>query len=83
MENKVKEWIEAEYNAVKRVLESTPPHFHYVRNELVNTSLERAYGVMMFAINNLFDYYNEELGKWWSDEMLPKYEELKKKTLDK
>ena len=83
MENKVKEWIEAEYNAVKRVLESTPLHFHYVRNELINNSLERVYGVMMFAVNNLFDCYNEELGKWWYDEMLPKYEELKKKSLDK
>lgn len=83
MENKVKEWIEAEYNAVKRVLESTRPHFYYVRNELVNNSIERSYGVMMFAVNNLFDSYNEELGKWWYYEMLPKYEELKKKALDK
>lgn len=82
MENKVKEWIEAEYNAVKRVLKSTSSTFLYVRNELINNSIERTYGVMMFAVNNLFDNYNEELGKWWYNEMLPKFEELKK-PLDK
>ena len=37
---------------------------------------------MMFAVNNLFDDYNEELGEWWKNEMLPKFEELKK-SLDK
>lgn len=82
MENKVKEWIEAEYNSVKRVLESNHPQFYYVRNELVNNFIERTYGVMMFAVNNLFDNYNEELGNWWYNEMLPKFEELKK-PLDK
>lgn len=82
MENKVKEWIEAEYNSVKHVLESTRPHF-YSRDELINNSIERTYGVMMFAVNNLFDSYNEELGNWWYKEMLPKFQELKKKSLDK
>lgn len=76
MENKVKEWIEAEYNAVKYILASS--NLFYSRNELVNNSIERAYGVMMFAVNNLFDSYNKELGTWWCKEMLPKFQELKK-----
>ncbi len=81
MENKVKEWIEAEYNAVKHILTSS--NLFYSRDELINNSIERTYGVMMFAVNNLFDSYNEELGNWWYKEMLPKFQELKKKSLDK
>ena len=77
MENKVKKWIEAEYRSVKHVLESVSSISPCVKNEFIHDSIERAYGVMMFAINNLFDDYNEELGEWWENEMLPKFKELK------
>lgn len=82
MENKVKNWIKAEYSSVKHVLESVPSMSPYTKNEFIHDSIERTYGVMIFAVNNLFDDYNEELGKWWKNEMLPKFEELKK-SLDK
>lgn len=76
MENKVKEWIEAEYSSVKHVLESASSISFYAKNELIHDSIERTYGVMMFAINNLFDDYNEKLGEWWKNEMLPKFRDL-------
>lgn len=76
MEEKIKAWIEAEYYAVKNnVFVSTTSSIH-VKKELINSSIERCYGIIMFAINNLFDEYNEELGNWWNNEMLPKFEEL-------
>jgi hypothetical protein len=37
---------------------------------------DRCYGAVMFCMNNCFDDFNEELGKWWDDEMLPKFREL-------
>ena len=42
----------------------------------VEKAIDRCYGAMMFCINNCFDDYNEELGKWWDDEMLPKFRKL-------
>ena len=82
MEDKVKEWIKAEYSSVKHVLESVPSMPPYAKNEFIHDSIERTYGVIMFATNNLFDDYNEKLGEWWKNEILPKFEELKK-SLDK
>ena len=37
-------------------------------------ALTRCYGAVMFVIN--MDGFDEELGKWWDDEMLPKFREL-------
>jgi len=76
MEDKVKAWIEAEYSSVKHVLESASSISFYTKNEFIHDSIERTYGVMMFAINNLFDDYNEKLAKWWGEEMLPKFRDL-------
>ena len=45
----------------------------------VEKAIDRCYGAMMFAINNCFDDFNEDLGKWWDDEMLPKFRELERK----
>ena len=45
----------------------------------VEKAIDRCYGAMMFAINNCFDDFNEDLGKWWDDEMLPKFRELEKR----
>lgn len=68
MENKVKAWIEKEYDFLKR--NKTVP---------VQPAIHRCYGVMMFATNNLFEDYNENLGNWWDDEMLPKFRELERR----
>ena len=66
MEEKVKEWIEQEYNNTK----------NWGDENSARHAIDRCYGVIMFAINSCFDKYNEELGKWWSDEMLPKFQFL-------
>lgn len=66
MEDKVKAWIEMEYKDQLRHGDNCSA-FHAV---------DRCYGVIMFAINNLFEDYNDELGKWWDDEMLPKFRDL-------
>lgn len=42
----------------------------------VEKAIDRCYGAMMFCINNCFPDYNDNLGKWWDDTMLPKFREL-------
>lgn len=37
-------------------------------------AITRCYGAMMFVLN--LDSFSEELGKWWDDEMLPRFTEL-------
>lgn len=74
MKNKVKEWIEKEYKQAKN---------WGVNKYSVQCATHRSFGVLMFAINELFDSYNEELGKWWEDEMLPKFRELENNTTTK
>ena len=66
MEDKVKEWIEYEYNSTKKWGDDCS----------VRHAIDRCYGVIMFAINSCFDKYNEELAKWWDNEMLPKFKKL-------
>ena len=61
MEEKIKNWIEREYRDVR---------FH---GGNVSMAIDRCYGILMFAINELFEDYNEELGRWWDREMLPKF----------
>lgn len=61
MEEKVKQWIKKEYKDVRLY----HGNVSIVRN--------RCYGVLMFAINELFDEYNEQLVRWWDREMLPKF----------
>ena len=75
MEDKVKKYIKEEYADTKMLL--SRPIFVVSKSELIHESITRCYGVLMFAINNLFEDYNDELGKWWDDEMLPKFRELK------
>jgi len=36
-------------------------------------SRQRAYGVVFFASNNLFENYNEELANWWDKDILPMF----------
>ena len=45
----------------------------------VGKAIDRCYGAMIFCINNCFDDYNENLAKWWDDEMLPKFRELEER----
>ena len=66
MEDKVKAWIESEYQFQLR----------WGDNCSASHAVDRCYGVIMFAINNLFTEFNEELSKWWEDEMLPKFRDL-------
>lgn len=68
MENKVKDWIEKEYDFLRRN-----------KGIPVQPAIHRCYGVMMFATNDLFEDYNENLGNWWDDEMLPKFRELERR----
>ena len=78
MEKTVKAYIENEYKNVKKLIDSNSPLAKKYGKSTVNLSKTRCYGVIMFAINELFDDYNEELAKWWDDEMLPKFRELEK-----
>ena len=53
----------------------------YAQYELDNISrgfdaklaLERAYGAVQFV---MYCDYNSELGEWWDDEMLPKFQNV-------
>ena len=45
----------------------------------VEKATDRCFGAVMFCINNCFDDFNEELGKWWDEEMLPKFRELERR----
>ena len=67
MENKLKRYCMAEYYIV------------YYHGGSIEKAIDRCYGAMMFCINNCFDDYNENLAKWWDDEMLPKFRELKRR----
>lgn len=69
MEQKVKEWIEREYKDVIK----------FGDNCSARHAIDRCYGVIMFAINNLFEDFNDELSHWWDDEMLPKFRELEER----
>lgn len=66
MEDKVKAWIESEYQFQLRWGDSCS----------ASHATDRCYGIIMFSINNLFTEFNEELSKWWEDEMLPKFRDL-------
>lgn len=52
---------------------------YYYHGGNLEKAIDRCYGAMMFAINNCFDDFNEDLGKWWDDEMLPKFRELERR----
>ena len=43
----------------------------------VHGAVTRCYGAMMFVANELLDgEEGEKLGKWWDDEMLPRFRKL-------
>lgn len=80
MEDKVKSYIEHEYKIVERLIDGKTPLAKRYGKETVRLSKTRCYGVIMFTIDNLFENYNEELGKWWDNEMLPKFIELERRS---
>ena len=79
MENKVKTYIENEYKNIVRLINSNSPLAKTYGKDTVKLSMTRCYGIVMFAINELFDDYNEELAKWWDNEMLTKFKELERR----
>ena len=79
MENKVKSYIETEYRNVVRTVNSDSLLAKKYGKDIVKTSIHRCYGVIMFAINDLFEDYNKELAEWWDDEMLPRFRELERR----
>jgi len=40
-------------------------------------AVTQCYGAIMFVIN--MDNFDDELNKWWSDEMLPKFRKLEER----
>ncbi len=48
----------------------------YYHGGSTEKAIDRCYGAIMFAINNLFDDFNDDIAKWWDDEMLPRFREL-------
>lgn len=65
MREKIKKWIEEDF-------ESTRKNTHTTKTAMIQC-LDRCYGVIQFACNVLCKEYDEELSKWWDDEMRPKF----------
>ncbi len=70
IEKKVKRFVLGEYKSAVKYAETTSDVY---KNRAI------AYGALQFSINNLFPCYNDDLGKWW-DEQLDKFNQL---ALDK
>ncbi len=65
MQEKIKNWIENEYHDC--IKHHSDPH----------AALTRSFGVLMFGLNELIPSCEfDELGKWWDDEMHPKFLKL-------
>jgi hypothetical protein len=64
MENKVKSYIEKEYEFTKK----------YSKITSIKCAIDRCYGIVMFALSEF--NCTEDLGDWWGDEMLPKFIKL-------
>lgn len=41
----------------------------------IEKAIDRCYGAVMFVLNYT-ERYDDLIGKWWDDEMLPKFREL-------
>ena len=67
MKNKIKSFCMSECDLV------------YYHGGNLEKAIDRCYGAVMFCINNCFNDYNEELAKWWDDEMLPRLRELERR----
>ena len=69
MEKDIKKWIEREYINTKI----------YGDDLSTRHAIDRCYGAVMFCINNCFPSFNEELARWWENEMLPKFRKLERR----
>lgn len=65
MREKVKEWIKEDFKSTRKNTHSN--------TIAMMKSLDRCYGVIQFACNVLCKEYDEELARWWDDEMRPKF----------
>lgn len=63
--NKLKEYCNYELKCVEK----------YGTN--ANAAVTRCYGAVMFTIN--MGDFDEELGRWWDDEMLPLFRKIEMK----
>ncbi len=66
----VKEWIKKEYEEAKQYSFTVSG---------VKSAMDRSFGVLMFATNELFGYESsegQELEKWWDEEIRNKFWEL-------
>ena len=57
-----KEWIRREYNTCIK--------YDYIS---IRSAFDRSFGVIMFTLNDLLHYDDEELIKWWDEDMKPKF----------
>lgn len=67
IKQKLKEYCEYEIKCVQNL--GYNPH----------EATTRCYGATMFVLN--MDNYDEELAKWWDDEMLPRFRELERERI--
>lgn len=72
MEKKLKDFCEREYNDLVNYYSASIISW----DDAIKKAIDRCYGAMRFCTNNCFPEYNNELGEWWDNEMLPKFLEL-------
>ena len=63
--------LEMEFKVMDYCLDEYHTYLFHGGN--LEKAIDRCYGAIMFAINNCFETYNENLAKWWENEMLPKF----------
>lgn len=67
MGEKLKEYCEYELENVEK--RGYNPH----------EAVTRCYGALMFILNYAGNAFDDELGNWWDDEMLPRFREFEMK----
>ena len=50
-----------------------------IHHSNVEKAVDRCYGAVMFFINYMTPEFDEEIAKWWDDEMHPKFRELERR----
>lgn len=66
LREKIKEWCEEEYARCVK----------YKMNP--DLAMTRTYGAVMCALDKILPEWDEELARWWDEEMHPRFEELKR-----
>jgi len=81
---KTKEFCEKEYRDCERCLENSMFSVFegiFTKAEMVEKSIDRSFGALQFVLNNLGEPYDEDLAKWWENDMLQRFRELKKSVM--